>query len=166
VEEYRLRLADYATLMDVARELGARMQFHTAFHYLPGYEYYNEGVNYAPAYKNPNAWRSPEVYASELVGGANDFGSWRIEVYPAKPAARDCFLHVMRVQAHGAEEPGEVSLASDTDQRAEAKVVLAGRTYLIAFNKAGEVGGHIRITDAAGKVLADRDFAKGIVQKD
>ncbi|MBM4036581.1 MAG: hypothetical protein FJ291_33000, partial [Planctomycetes bacterium] len=166
VEEYRLKLADYTTLLDLARDLGARMQFHTAFHYLPGYEYYNEGTNYALAYKNPNAWRSPEVHAPELLGGPNDAGSWRIEVYPAKPAARDCFLHVMRVQAHGGEEPGQVSLASDTDQRAEARVVLGGRTYHIAFNKTGDVGGHIRITDAAGKTLADRDLAKKIDQKD
>ena len=93
-------------------------------------------------------------------------GSWRIEVLPAKPATRDYFFHVLRIQGDEGDEKGEVTLARETDALAEAKVVLGGRTYLIAFNKTGEVGGHIRITDAAGTVLADREFAKSIVQKD
>ncbi|HUT33702.1 MAG TPA: heparinase II/III family protein [Planctomycetota bacterium] len=165
VDEFRFKLADYKTVLDLARDVGQRLQWHTAFHYLPGYEYYNEGINYAPAYRTP-AWENPQVNAPELLGEANDAGSWRIEVLPAKPAARDYFLHVLRVQADDKDEAGEVALAGDTADRAEAKVVLGGRTYLIAFNKTGQVGGHIRITDAAGKVLADRDFAKSIVQKD
>ena len=164
-EEMRFKLAEYTTLLDLARELGKRLQWHTAFHYLPGYEYYNEGTNYAPAYRYP-AWENPDLHAPELVGQPNDAGSWRLEVSPAKQAARDYFLHVLRVQPGEKDEPGEISLARETDAVAEAKVVLGGRTYLIAFNKTGDVGGHIRVTDAAGKVLADRDFAKSIVQKD
>ncbi len=62
--------------------------------------------------------------------------------------------------------PGQVTLASDTAEKAEAQIVLGGKTYVVAFNKTGDVGGHIKITDAAGKVLADRDFARKIEQKD
>ncbi len=164
-DEFRFKLASYKNILQLACDLGQRLQWHTAFHYLPGYEYYNEGTNYAPAYGKP-AWENPLVNAPELMGGANDAGSWRIEVHPAKPAARDYFLHVLRVQGDEGDEKGEVTLARETDAVAEAKVVLAGRTYLIAFNKTGEVGGHIRITDAAGKALAESDFAKSIIQKD
>ncbi|HPD13772.1 MAG TPA: heparinase II/III family protein [Planctomycetota bacterium] len=164
-DEFRFKLADYETLLDLARDLGKRIQWHSAFHYLPGYEYYNEGVNYAPSYGYP-AWENPAINAPELIGAANDAGSWRIEVYPAQQATRDYFFHVMRIQANAEEDPGTVTLARDEAGRAEAKVVLGGRTYLVAFNKTGDIGGHIRITDAAGQVLADRDFAKTIEQKD
>lgn len=164
-EELRLRLASYPTLLDLAIELGSRLEFYTAFHYLPGYEYYNEGVNYAPAYK-PYVWHRPKVEAPELYGGPNDAGSWRIEVLPTKPATRDYFLNVMRVQAAEGDEPGQVSLVRDTPELAEAQVILAGKTYLVSFNKTGEVGGHLRITDAAGKVLSDRALARRIEQKD
>ncbi len=165
VDEFRRKLADYETILDLARDLGQHLQWHTAFHYLPGYEYYNEGTNYAPAYRN-EAWANTEDAAPELLGRPNEAGSWRIEVTPAKPAARDYFLHVMRVLRSDDDEPGQVTLTRDADDRAEAQIVLAGRTYTLTFNKTGEVGGHIRITDAAGKVLADRDFAKKIEQKD
>lgn len=164
-DEFRVKLADYESLLQLACDLGKRLQWHTAFHYLPGYEYYNEGVNYAPAYR-ASSWERPRVEAPELLGGPNEAGSWRIEVMPAKKATRDYFLHVMRVQADDTSEPGAISLARDTDDRAEAKIVLAGRTTLVTFNKTGEVGGHIRITGPDGKVLADRDFAKKIDQKD
>lgn len=164
-EELRLRLANYQTLLDLAIELGSRLEFHTAFHYLPGYEWYNEGVNYAPAYK-PFVWHRPKVEAPQLYGAPNDSGSWRIEVYPAKPATRDYFLNVIRLQASETDEAGQVTLARETAEVAEAQIVLGGRTYLVTFNKTGDVGGHIRITDAAGKVLADRDFARKIEQKD
>jgi len=164
-DEFRLRLADYGTLLDLARHLGKSLEWHTAFHYLPGYEYYNEGVNYAPAYRAA-AWERPREEAPELLGGLNDAGSWRIEIYPSKPATRDYFLNVMRVQASDSDEPGQVTLTRNDANRAEAKIVLGGLTYLISFNKTGAVGGHIKITNAAGKVLADRDFTRTIEQKD
>jgi len=165
VDEFRLRLADYKTILDLTRELGKRLkwQWHTAIHYLPGYEYYNEGINYAPAYRDW-VWADPIKYAPELVGRANDQGAWRIEVTPAKPAARDYFLHVIRMQADQGDEPGAVALVSDGNDKAEAKVVLEGLTYALTFAKTGEVGGHIRITDTSGKVLADRDFARKVIQ--
>jgi hypothetical protein len=162
-DEIRFRLADYDTILEMTRELGKRFEWHTAIHYLPGYEYYNEGVNYAPSYRS-GPWRAPEEEAPELLGRPNDQGAWRIEVYPTKPATRDYFLHVIRMQSNQAEEPGAVALSRDDKDRAEANVVLGGRVYLISFAKTGDTGGHIRITDKAGKVLADRPFATKIVQ--
>jgi hypothetical protein len=164
-DEFHLKFADYKTILDLARDLGKRHDWHTAIHYLPGYEYYNEGANYPPSYR-AGAWERPQELAPELLGEANDAGSWRIEVYPAKPTTRDYFLHVMRVQSNPGEEPGEIALTRDTDDVAEAKVVLGGNTYVLTFAKKGDLGGHIRVTDPTGKVLADNDFAKKIEQKD
>ena len=167
IDEFRLKFADYKTLLDLVRDIGDRLEWewHSAIHYLPGYEYYNEGINYAPAYRNWQ-WRDPAKYAPELINLPNNFGGWRVEVYPTQPATRDYFLHVLRVLSNPGDEEGTVTLERNTDDLAEAKIVLAGNTYLLSFPKKGPMGGHIRITDAAGKVLADTDFAKSIVQKD
>jgi len=166
-DEMRLKLADYKTLLDLTREIGGRLewQWHSSVHYLPGYQCYNDGTNYPRPYAD-QAWRDPEVNAPELLGAPDDGGSWRIEVYPAAPATRDYFFHVMRVQTDDTAEPGTVALARDDKDSAEAKITVEGHTYFITFAKTGPIGGHIRIVDSAGKVVADKDFAKEIVQKD
>ena len=163
-DEIRLKLDDYNTLLDLVAEIGKRNLWHIRIYYLPGYECYNEGRNYAPAYR-AGVWKSIREAAPELLGAPNDAGAWRIEVYPAKPAVRDYFLNVIRVQPTDTAPTGAVHL-DDSPDRAEARVVLRGKTYSIAFAKKGDVGGHIRITDTAGKILADRDFARKIVQRE
>jgi hypothetical protein len=120
-------------------------------------------MNYTPAY-HPGEWKNLSTVAPEIVGKPSDIGSWRIEVYPEQPATRDYFLHVFRVLPTKEAENGEVS-GRETGDRAEATIKLGGKTYVIAFNKTGKPGGHIRITDAAGKALADSDFVGKIVQK-
>jgi hypothetical protein len=163
VQEITLDLADYKTLLDLVCAIGRENLWHVALHYLPGYQCYSQGMNYAPAYRI-GVWRKPRDHAPQLYGAPDDHGSWRVEVYPAKPAKRDYFLHVIRVlPAPGAEE-GSVRL-SDAPDRAETTIVLGDRVYTIAFDKTGEVGGRIRVTDAAGKVLANAPFATKVVQK-
>jgi hypothetical protein len=163
-DEVRVKLADCPTLLDVVREVGRADLWHCSVHYLPGYEYYTEGVNYAPAY-GLDEWVQPVKLAPELTGEPSDYGSWRIEVRPAKPATRDYFLHVLRVQRTAEDELGEVA-GQDAPDRAQATVTLGGRTYAIAFAKTGELGGHIRITEADGTVAADADFVSKIVQEE
>lgn len=164
VVELRLKLEDFPNLLELVSEIGRRDVWHLTSHYLPGYEYYNQGMNYSPGYRI-GAWRETREQAPELLGMPNDQGSWRIEVYPAKPAARDYFLHVLRIQGTKDDEPGSVRLNDAADQ-AETTIVLGGRIYRVAFAKTGAVGGRMRITDTEGKVLADRAFATQIVQKD
>ncbi len=160
IHELKLELADYADLLELVCEIGRRKIWHVPLRYLPGYEYYNEGMNYAPAYRS---WDSARQTIPELFGGHNEQGSWRIEVYPAKPAARDYFLNVIRVLTTEGAEEGSVRL-NDAADRAETTIVLGGRIYAIAFNKKGDVGGSIRITDTEGKVLADAPLATKVIQ--
>jgi len=162
VEEVRVKLADCKTLFDLTRELGRANLWHCFVHYLPGYEYYNEGVNYAPAY-HAGDWDYVNDRAPELLGRANDRGSWRLEVRAAKPAPREYFLHVLRVQRDPDDDPpGEVT-CQDSPERAQATVKLAERTYVVSFPKTGDLGGHIRITGAKGVVEADADFVRKVV---
>jgi len=164
VDEVRVKLSDCKTLLDLVAEVGKHQFWHVRTHYLPGYEYYNQGMNYSPAY-NRGGWTNMREEAPELLGAPNDKGAWRIEVYPDKPATRDYFLNVIRVQPTDDAPAGDVHM-DDSPDRAEARVVLRGKTYSITFAKKGPVGGHIRITDTAGKVLANRDFGRKIVQKE
>lgn len=173
VQEVRLKFADYPTLLDLVRDMNVRAWrgpggqpstlWHCFVHYLPGYQFYNEGLNYTPAYDS-GGWRNLSVRAPEIVGKPADIGAWRVEVYPTKAATRDYFLHALRILPKAKDEHGQFS-ATETAERAEATVKLLGKTYVVSFNKTGKVGGHIRITDAAGKVLADADFVQKIVQK-
>jgi hypothetical protein len=150
-DELRLKLADYPTLLDLAREIGKANLWHSCVHY--------------PAAYGVDKWNRMETLAPELQGQPNDFGSWRIEVRPKRPAARDCFLHVLQVLREDKDPIATVS-CQDAPDRAQATVALPEFTYVISFAKTGEVGGHIRITDREGKVVADADFARKIVQED
>jgi hypothetical protein len=163
VQEFRYNFADYPTLLDLVRKMNLDGLWHAFANYLPGYQFYNEGMNYAPAYST-HEWSNLSELGSEMLGKPSDLGMWRVEVYPTQPATRDYFLHVMRVLPKADDEPGEVA-GKETPDRAEATVTLRGKTYTIAFAKTGAVGGHIRIADSAGKVLADSDFVQKIEQK-
>jgi hypothetical protein len=163
VDELRLRFEDYNTLFDVTRAIGHRNLWHTRIHYMPGYEYYNLGTNYAPSYYI-HQWDDPPRFAPELVGLPNNQGSWRVEVYPARPATRDYFLNVFRCMPEPDPDTSTVGPAKETPDRVETLITLGERAYLISFAKTGKVAGHIRITEN-GKVLADGDFVDSIVQK-
>jgi hypothetical protein len=163
-EEVKIKLADVPNILELVADLGRRDLWHTRVRYLPGYEYYNEGANYANAY-GFETWKDYRKLAPELNGLPNDHGGWRVEVYPAKPAARDYFFHVFRVMHSEGLEPGTVGAVKETAERAETTITLGKRTYVLAFNKTGKIGGHVKITEG-GKTLADADFVDKIVQKE
>ncbi len=164
VEEKHIKLADCKTLLDVTAEVGKAAMWHAIVHYLPGYEYYNEGTNYAPAYMI-GAWENMSDQAPELLGRPNDRGSWRIEVRAAKTAPREYFLHVLQV-LHAPDEPTGKITSQDSPDRAQATIQWGERTYVVSFPKTGELGGHIRITGAGDRVEADADFARKIDQSE
>ena len=166
VDEFRLRFSDYPTILDVAKHLGQKLAgWHTNVAYLPGYQCYNQGVNYAPA-TTFHGWMDTEKFAPELLGKPDDAGSWRIEVYTTKPSTRDYFLNVIQVLRAENDEKASVVLSKNDPTTAQAKITLAGKTYLVSFNKTGRPSGHIRIHQPDGSVAEDRDFATTIVQRD
>ena len=162
-DEIRLRLADYPDILQLVRDINTRRLWHLRVLYLPGYEYYLNGVNHARYYQI-GQWKDLTESAPELLGKPNDIGSWRIEVYPTTKAKRDYFLHAIRIMKKADAETGKVDY-KDAADKAQVSVDLAGKTYVITFNKTGKVGGHIRIVDVKGQVLADADFADKIVQE-
>jgi len=166
VDELRLRFSDYKTILSIAMELGQRLsEWHTNVAYLPGYQCYNQGTNYAPS-TLLLGWRDPQKFAPELLGQPDEAGSWRIELYPAKPATRDYFLNVIQVLRTDDDEKASVVLSKNDQTTAQAKITLGSKTYLVSFNKTGKPGGHIRVHEPDGSVAEDRDFATTIVQKE
>ncbi|MFP4055792.1 MAG: heparinase II/III family protein [Candidatus Brocadiia bacterium] len=163
VDRVELDLADYKTLLDVTRAIGEQNLWHTRVHYMPGYEYYNQDWNYAPSY-HAHQWADPDSRVPELLGKPNNNGSWRIEVYPAEPATRDYFLHVIRCTPDAKGDPGKVGDVTETADRAQTVISLGNRTYTLSFAKTGKPGGHITIAEE-GKTVADADFADRIVQE-
>ncbi|NQT88940.1 hypothetical protein HQ560_19385, partial [bacterium] len=163
VDEIKLKLKDFPNILALVAELGRRDLWHTRVRYMPGYEYYNEGANYANTY-DYEEWENYRTQVPELNGQPNSHGGWRVEVYPAKAAVRDYFLHVFRVMPTAGMDAGAIGAVKESADRAETTIKLGNRTYTVAFNKTGKLGGHIKITEG-GKTLADTDFADKIVQK-
>ncbi|MBI3946417.1 MAG: tetratricopeptide repeat protein [Armatimonadetes bacterium] len=90
-------------------------------------------------------------------------GRWRVEVKPGAAREDDCFLHLIQVSDRGVEKMVE-SRVSEQGTRIELAFTANGRTCAIALNKAGSVGGHIRITEER-RVLVDRPLAQKIMSQ-
>lgn len=161
VSEARIKLGEVPNLFALAHALHKTTLWHVTVHYLPGYEWYSAGVNYAPSLGRMET----DVGGTTAAAAAapKSHGSWRIEVYPAKPAVRNYFLHVLQALPGKDAELASVR-ASETPDRAEATIVLGKRVYTLSFDKTGPVGGRMRITSAGGDVLANRAFTGEIVQ--
>ncbi|MBI3946323.1 MAG: hypothetical protein HY321_10420, partial [Armatimonadetes bacterium] len=56
------------------------------------------------------------------------------------------------------------SRVSDRGNQVELTFTVGARTYAIALNKTGEVGGHIKITEGA-KVLVDRPLTQEVMEQ-
>ncbi|MBM4038092.1 MAG: hypothetical protein FJ290_06215 [Planctomycetes bacterium] len=157
-----IAFADFPSLLSLLPQFEARkwpdepVLLHA--NYLPGYEYYHEGVNYGPYYA-PEELADTRTRAPELRGAPNDYGSWRIEVSPTRKAERVYFLHALRILPWPNEEPGEIH-CTEGPNHAEATIKLKGKTYAVTLPKTGKPGGHIRIASASGETLADREFAR------
>lgn len=114
-----------------------------------------DGVNYGPTdatYEELDRRRGGD----DLAG----VGGWRIEVSPARPAAQVQFLHVLQTGASGSFEPADVTPINKPG-REGAKITLGSKTFEIAFNTQGPVGGHLNLTDN-GKGVLDEDLVTAI----
>jgi hypothetical protein len=89
------------------------------------------------------------------------YSPWRLEVAPRRRAARDCFLHLMRLGAEGAGAPERAERVLEAD-RLGARFHLGDRTVTILFNASGSLGGRLRV--ARGNVsLHDGDLPERII---
>jgi heparin/heparan-sulfate lyase len=123
----------------------------------PGKEFWADGRNW------PIPAHSPyfrQLGIKDAADVAENMGRWRVEVKPGAPRTDDVFLHLIQASDPTAAKMVE-SRVHDTGDQIELTFTAGVRTYTIAWNKAGPVGGHIRIADA-GKVLVDKDLTREI----
>jgi heparin/heparan-sulfate lyase len=123
----------------------------------PGKEFWADGRNW------PIPAHSPyfrQLGIKDAADVAENMGRWRVEVKPGAPRTGDVFLHLIQASDPTAAKMVE-SRVHDTGDQIELTFTAGVRTYTIAWNKAGPVGGHIRIADA-GKVLVDKDQTREI----
>jgi hypothetical protein len=92
---------------------------------------------------------------------------WRLEVEPTTSEARDYFLHVLFVTDEGARQPDagakEVPQAERVEEgdRVGARLRLGDREVTVLFNRTGDLGGHLNVTEA-GKTLHDAELAQSV----
>jgi len=106
-------------------------------------------------YRVKDYWYGGSNYAPESDRQMKHAPRWRVEVSPARPAERDCFLHVLYPVAADA---GDVPSA--TVQRDEDTVTLKTVGAIVTFATRGPVGGHIRVTSGRGSF--DKDLTTDV----
>ncbi|MBI3945046.1 MAG: HEAT repeat domain-containing protein, partial [Armatimonadetes bacterium] len=124
----------------------------------PGKEFWSDGRN----------WPIPpdSAYLGSIgmePGGEvpESIGRWRVEVKPGAARTDDLFLHLIQTADQTVEKMVE-SRVRDRGDRVELVFTANGRTYALALNKTGAVGGRLRITEG-GTVLADRDLTQEVM---
>jgi len=130
----------------------------------PGREFWADGKNW------PLSDRWWNNYARHLPAEQRNnriipeiMGRWRVEVRPGAPREQDVFLHLIQVADQSVQEMVDSSVREVGD-RIELTFTVSARTYTIALNKTGEVGGHIRI-EQDGDVLVDRPLTQEIMHQ-
>ena len=101
----------------------------------PGKEYYAAGKNWSIVDRG----LKPENLAM--------MGQWRVEVTPGAARAEDVFLHVIQVGDQQLESMDDVELV-ETDRTAGVRLTSGDRTWEVAFNTTGELGGRIKRSGA------------------
>jgi len=124
----------------------------------PGKEFWAAGRNW-PIEEEFRYWR----YIGMAPGGEvpEHAGRWRVEVKPGAAREQDYFLHLIQVADQSVDEMVESSVR-ETEDRIELTFSVGARRYTIALNKAGAVGGHIRIEED-GEALVDRPLTQEIM---
>ncbi len=90
------------------------------------------------------------------------FGGWRVEISSAQDNQRELFLHL--IQVGDRQQLRDMVRSERVDGDAEVGVEFqAGQAAVrVVFNRQGEVGGHIRISER-GKVLVDRPLTREVM---
>ncbi|MBI3946232.1 MAG: hypothetical protein HY321_09960 [Armatimonadetes bacterium] len=129
----------------------------------PGKEFWADGRNWAitDAFQEPGAGNWWKRFGRGNTEPPEAMGRWRVEVKPGAARTEDYFLHLIQASDQTVEKMVE-SRVSEMGSQVELTFTANGRTYTVALNKAGEVGGHIQIAEA-GKVLVDRALTQEIL---
>ncbi len=129
----------------------------------PGKEFWADGRNW------PAADAKQQRYMADPAGtptpDRNLFGQWRMEISPAQARTRDLFLHLIEVGDKTVLTAMTPSTLIEDEQTAGVEFQAGARTVRVVFQKAGAVGGHIRIAEG-GAVLADRPLATAVQRQE
>ena len=120
----------------------------------PGKEFWADGKNWPPAdFKQKYMYR-----AGQPTPERNLYGQWRMEVSAAQERARELFLHLIQVGDRAQMQKMTPAQLTEDDKTAGVEFQAGKRTVRVVFNKAGFVGGQIKIAEGR-KVLAERPLA-------
>ncbi|MBI3947872.1 MAG: hypothetical protein HY321_18270, partial [Armatimonadetes bacterium] len=89
------------------------------------------------------------------------FGCWRMEVSSTQARRRDLFLHLIQVGDRQELREMVPSRRVDEGQEVGAEFQAGNALVRVLFNRDGDVGGHIRITEGGG-VVADRALTQEV----
>ena len=120
----------------------------------PGKEFMADGVNW-PIPEAWNYWRHHDGKVPDAMG------RWRVEVSPGLARENDCFLHLLQVSDQSRQHMSGANAVESADA-VELTFSEGERTYRLALNKTGEVGGEICITER-DEVLINRALASGVM---
>jgi heparin/heparan-sulfate lyase len=129
----------------------------------PGKEFWADGRNWpiVDRFQSPGSGDWWKHYGHGHTAPPEAMGRWRVEVKPGTARTEDVFLHLIQVS----DLTTDKMVASQVRERGgqiELTFRDAARTYTIAFNKAGEVGGHIKIIDG-DRLVVDRELTREIM---
>ena len=128
----------------------------------PGREFWADGKNWP---LSDNWWdRFPRHLPAEQRENQivpETMGRWRVEVHPGAAREQDYFLHLIQAADQSVEEMVDSEMR-EVEDRIELTFTVGERTYTIALNKTGEVGGHIHIEED-GEMLVDRPLTQEIM---
>ncbi|MBI3946280.1 MAG: heparinase II/III family protein [Armatimonadetes bacterium] len=117
----------------------------------PGKEFWADGRNW-PIPNSPGILRAMGMTDASDV--PENVGRWRVEVKPGAARQEDCFLHLIQASDQTVVKMAE-SQVSDQGNQVEITFTVAARTFTVALNRTGEVGGRVRIAEGE-RVLVDR----------
>ncbi len=122
----------------------------------PGREFWAAGRNWP---LQPGALHAMGTDRPENVPAS--MGRWRVEVKPGAARATDWFLHLLQT-ADPATPEMSASARRATADRLGLEFAAGPRTVTLDFNRAGEIGGHIRIVEG-GRTLVDRPLTTAVM---
>jgi len=115
----------------------------------PGHEFEVFGANYPPKMTH------------YPLGEDEEWGSWRIEVVPGKPRAKDFFLHVLLAGNSSLSQAPEIKPIDDNTGLG-VELICAGKICRAVFNRDGSPGGRLKITGPQGAVLIDKPLSEEV----
>ncbi|NLF72067.1 MAG: hypothetical protein GX575_23790 [Candidatus Anammoximicrobium sp.] len=119
----------------------------------PGKEFWADGRNWPIPVQSPYLRNLGLQDASDV---AENMGRWRVEVKPGAARTEDAFLHLIQVSDETVQKMAD-SQVRETGEQIELTFTVGARTYSVALNRTGDVGGHLRITEDE-QALFDQDL--------